>query len=93
MLLARGRADSFSGIKANFFPVLKVETMSEALLPNTDAIKRNTLEWDNYCGKWLVRYKNGAGQVHRVLTPSWEEANTAFEKFLKEMREQAAGSL
>ena len=60
--------------------------MAETLLPDTDAIKHNTLEWKPYCGKWLVRYKNAQGSVQRVHTTSWDEANAAFETFLKEMR-------
>ena len=61
--------------------------MSEALLPDTDAIKNNTLEWDTYRGGYMVRYKNAAGVVTRCTTKSWDEANTAFEKYLQEMRE------
>jgi hypothetical protein len=60
--------------------------MAEALLRDTDAIKRNTLEWYTYHGGYLVRYKNGSNMVNRVQTKSWDEANAAFEKFLKAMR-------
>ena len=67
--------------------------MAEALLRDTDAIKRNTLEWGTYRGGYLVRYKNGQNVVKRVQTKSWDEANAAFEKFLKEMRENAAGTI
>jgi hypothetical protein len=63
--------------------------MAEALLPDTDAIKRNTLEWTPYRGKHLVRYKNAQGQVQRVKTASWDEANAAFEKFLQHLRQHA----
>jgi hypothetical protein len=60
--------------------------MAESLLPGTDAIKRNTLEWDTYHGKYLVRYKDENNIVRRVHTADWNEADKAFEKFLNEMR-------
>lgn len=66
--------------------------MAESLLPDTDAIKRNTLEWDNYRGGYLVRYKTQNGSVQRCQTKSWDEANAAFEKFLQEMRASISGA-
>jgi hypothetical protein len=63
--------------------------MAEALLPGTYAITDNTLEWTEYRGKWLVRYKTGSGSIQRVLTASWDAANVAFEKYLAEMRAAA----
>lgn len=60
--------------------------MQEALLPGTDAIQKNTLEWVPYRAGWLVRYKDSSGSVQKVATNSWDEANTAFEKFLEIMR-------
>jgi len=61
----------------------------ESLLPSTDAIMKNTLEWTPYRGKHLVRYKDAAGNVHRCLTPSYERALSEFEKFKAMMREEA----
>lgn len=66
-----------------------MEHTAEALLPDTDAIKRNTLEWEPYKGKWLVRYKNSKGFVKRVITADWNEADQAFMTYLEEMRQEA----
>ena len=60
--------------------------MAEALLPGTDAITNGTLEWDRYKGKWLVRYKERNGTVHRLITADYQEADAAFEKYLAQMR-------
>ena len=60
---------------------------AEALSPDTDAIKKDTLEWTPYRNGYLVRYKDGRGYVRRIHTNSWDEANTTFEKFLEEMRQ------
>ena len=62
--------------------------MAEALLPDTDAIQAGVLEWNEYRGKWLVRYKEPVApfSVQRVQTASWSEANTAFEKFLADLK-------
>lgn len=49
--------------------------MAESLLPDTDAIAAGTLEWTEYRGKWLVRYRDASGSVQRVITASWNEAN------------------
>ncbi len=57
----------------------------ESLLPDTDAIKKETLEWEPYKGKHLVRYKDMNGVVHRTLTANWEEADAAFTKYLADM--------
>ena len=63
--------------------------MAESLLPDTDAIAAGTLEWTEYRGKWLVRYRDASGSVQRVRTASWNEANQAFEKFLADMRKNS----
>ena len=57
--------------------------------PDTDAIAAGTLEWTEYRGKWLVRYRDASGSVQRVITASWNEANQAFEKFLADMRKNS----
>ena len=61
--------------------------MAEALLPDTDAITKGTLEWTEYRGKHLVRYRDQNGSVQRTLTASWDEANAAFEKYLADLRQ------
>lgn len=66
--------------------------MSEALLPDTDAITDNTLEWVPYRGKWLVRFKDARGYTHRCQTANYQEADEAFEKFKARMKEEAARS-
>ena len=63
--------------------------MAEALLPDTDAITNSTLEWTEYRGKQLVRYKDAAGSVHRCLTADRAEADAAFTKWREEMRDAA----
>lgn len=64
----------------------------ECLLPGTDAITKNTLEWSIYHGKQLVRYKDANGSVHRCLTADYAEAEQAFNNWLEDMREQAQES-
>jgi hypothetical protein len=66
--------------------------MQEALLPDTQAISRSTLEWTEYHGKQLVRYKDADGSVHRCLTASYAEADSAFELYLEMMRLAAEAS-
>ena len=60
--------------------------MAEALLPHTDAIQRNTLEWTAYRSGWLVRWKDAAGVVKKITTNDWHEADRTFEQYLKEMK-------
>jgi hypothetical protein len=64
--------------------------MAEALLPDTDAIPRATLEWTEYRGKQLVRYRDAAGSVHRILTANYQEASEAFDRYAEQMRSMAA---
>jgi hypothetical protein len=63
--------------------------MAEALLPDTDAISRSTLEWGEYRGKQLVRYKDAAGSVQRCLTADRAEASATFYTWLEAMRHEA----
>jgi hypothetical protein len=63
--------------------------MAESLSPGTDAIKRNTLEWESYRGGWLVRWKDRTGTVRKVSTKDWNEADRAFTEFLEKMRAEA----
>ncbi len=61
----------------------------EALLPDTDAILRSTVEWTSYHSKQLVRYKDAQGIVHRCLTADYAEAETAFQKYVADLRKTA----
>lgn len=62
--------------------------MAEALLPDTDAIQKETLEWSTYRGAWLVRYKDRAGMVHRTQTKVFAEVDAAFDSYLHDMRKR-----
>ena len=66
--------------------------MAEALLPGTDAIRKNTLEWEGYRGGWLVRWKNGQGIVKKIVTKDYIEADRVFTQWRKEMRFKAQPS-
>jgi hypothetical protein len=59
--------------------------MAEALLPDTDAIPKGTLEWTLYRGKQLVRYRDSDGSVHRCLTADYAEAEVAFEAYKRDV--------
>jgi hypothetical protein len=59
--------------------------MAESLLKDTDAITKRTIEYTTYRGKFLVRYKDSSGSVHRCHTASRAEADAAFEKWREEM--------
>jgi hypothetical protein len=64
--------------------------MAERLLPGTDAIPANTIEWTKYRGKHLLRYKLDRINCRLVQTPDAEEAATIFFGWIHEMREKAA---
>ena len=65
--------------------------MAESLLPGTDAIKSNTVEWDSYRGGYLVRWKNGNGIVRKITTKDWNEADRTFTEYREAMRAEAQG--
>ena len=61
--------------------------VQEALLPGTDAIRKNTLEISPYRGKWLVRWKDGFGYVHRHVYDEAAEANEYYQYLLGKLTE------
>ena len=62
---------------------------AEALLPDTDALRCQTIEWEKYRGKHLVRYRNRDGATFRKHTPDPREAEEFFSHCLAELRQEA----
>jgi hypothetical protein len=52
-------------------------------------IPRASLEWETYRGQELVRYRDSAGFVHRVLTASYPEADHFFLVSLEKLKVEA----
>jgi hypothetical protein len=59
-----------------------------ALLPGTDAIPCQTVEWARCRGKILIRYKDRAGYVHRESFDNRELAQTFFAGLILRMRKE-----
>ena len=64
----------------------------EALLPGTDALPRQTVEWKGYFGKHLVRYRTQSGSIFRVQTADREEADARFWSFVERLRQEVKAS-
>jgi len=60
---------------------------AEALLPNTDALLRGTVELAQYGIKWLVRYRRSDGTTWRQLYDDPEEADRVFNKYVADLEE------
>ena len=60
---------------------------AEALLPNTDALLRGTVEFAQYGIKWLVRYRRSDGTTWRQLYDDPDEAERAFNKYMADLEE------
>ena len=70
--------------------------MSESLLPGTDAMTCNTLQWNwegSYRAKFLVRYRDIDGCVFQTITPDWKVADGAFEKHKSDMAAKTAAEI
>lgn len=64
--------------------------MSEALLPDTDAITRGTIEFVPYGSKWLVRMRRLDGSIRRELFRTAAEGWPFFQDCVGQMREALA---
>ncbi len=66
--------------------------MAEALLRDTDAISKGTVEFGGYRGKILVRFRSLEGSVVRRLFPyaESEEAFAFFQECVEKLRVEAA---
>ena len=60
---------------------------AEALLPNTDALRRGTVEFAQYGIKWLVRYRRPDGTTWRQLYDDPDEADHVFNKYVADLEE------
>ena len=63
----------------------------EALLPNTDALLRGTVEFAQYGIKWLVRYRRTDGTTWRQLYDDPEEADRVFNKYVSDLESLGKG--
>lgn len=62
---------------------------AEALLPDTDAIRRQEIEWTMHKGKQLIRYCNRDGVLFRKHTADPAEAKRFFFDCLDKMHKEA----
>ena len=61
---------------------------AEALLPNTDALLRGTVEFAQHGIKWLVRYRRPDGTTWRQLYDDPDEADRVFNKYVADLEER-----
>ena len=54
-------------------------------MPDTRALPRATVEWSEYRGKELVRYRRPDGETWQRQTPDREEAWRAFQAWVHDL--------
>jgi hypothetical protein len=57
----------------------------ESLLPGTRALPRGTVEWSEYHGKELIRYRRPDGITWQKSTADKEEAWKTFQTWLHDL--------
>lgn len=55
---------------------------AETLLPDTQALKNSTVQFEKHAGRWLVRYRDPRGNVVRE---HFSDALRAHEFFLDQL--------